>query len=218
MHLYSSPSYTKFAKPVYQMIASRGCPFSCSYCINAEQNVSARYRRRNVKQVVDEMEHLVERYGARQIQFWDPIFPLGRRHAFEFCEEIIRRSLHKKICWNSTTRAESLTEDMIEIMVASGCKGIGFGIESGVPELLRSVNKKFDLEQVRKVCRMACRHGLMVLSGFILGFPGETREMTQKTIDFAKSLDLHYASSVSWCPTRAPRSSNDSEPPGRYRT
>ena len=143
MHFYSSPSYTKFATPVYQMIGSRGCPFSCSYCINAELNVSAKYRRRNVKLVVDEMQLLVEKYGAKQIQFWDPIFPLGRNHVFEFCEEVMGRSLQDRACWNSTTRAEGLTEEIIEMMVAAGCKGIGFGIESGVPELLRSVNKKW---------------------------------------------------------------------------
>ncbi len=193
MHLYSSPSFTKFASPVYQMIASRGCPFSCTYCINAELNVSAKYRRRSIKSVADEMEFLIDKFGAKQIQFWDPIFPLGQKHAFEFCEEIMRRSLQNRVCWNSGTRADSVTEEMIEIMVAAGCKGIGFGIESGVPELLRSVNKKLELNKVGEVCKIARKKGLVVAASFIIGFPGETTEMTKQTIDFAKSLDIHYA-------------------------
>lgn len=193
MHRYSSPSYTKFATPVYQMIASRGCPFHCTYCINAGMNVSAHYRKRDVRLVVDEMELLADRYGARQVQFWDPIFPLGEKHAFEFCEEVLRRNLHKRLVWNSTTRAELVTDPMLRIMAKAGCRGIGFGLESGVPGLLRSVQKKFDLEKARQACTLGRKNGLVVLASFILGFPGETPEMTQQTIDYAKSLDIHYA-------------------------
>jgi len=193
MHLYSSPSYTKFSSPVYQMIASRGCPFSCAYCINAELNISAKYRRRDLNSVIDEMKMLVDKYGAKQIQFWDPIFPLGKEHALEFCRRVIASGLHKKISWNSTTRPDFITDEVAELMVKSGCKAIGFGIESGVPALLKSVNKNLDLEKVRQVCKIAAKHGLVTFSGFIIGFPNETKLMTQQTIDFAKELDLHYA-------------------------
>jgi len=193
MHLYSSPSFSKFATPVYQMIASRGCPFTCSFCINAEMDVSALYRRRNPELVLDEMEMLVDQYHARQIQFWDSIFTLGEKHTLEICEGIIKRGLHKKIVWSCTTRAELVTEEMVKMMVAAGCKGIGFGIESGVPELLRSVGKKSDLKKVEKACKVARRHGLVVFASFIFGFPDETRETVRQTIEFAKRIDLHYA-------------------------
>lgn len=193
MHSYDSPSYTKFGHPVFQMIASRGCPFSCAYCINAKSNVSAKYRRRDLDSVVDEMELLADKYNARQIQFWDPIFPLGRKHALEFCGKVTDRGLHKRIVWNSTTRAEFLTDEIAKVMVKAGCRGIGFGIESGVSELLRRVNKLSDLGKVRQTCKIARDNGLVVMAGFILGFPGETKQMSQQTIDFAKSLDLHYA-------------------------
>jgi radical SAM superfamily enzyme YgiQ (UPF0313 family) len=193
MHLYSSPSFTKFASPVYQMIASRGCPFQCSFCINAELNVSAKYRRREVASTVDEVEMLAERFHARQIQFWDPLFPMGQRHAREFCEEIMKRGLHRRIVWNSTTRAEFLDEDTLDLMARSGCRGIGFGVESGDPGLLRSVQKKLDLEKLRKVSRIAQKEGFVVSAFFIFGFPGETKETARTTIDYAKSLDIHYA-------------------------
>lgn len=191
--LYGSPAYTHFASPVIQMIASRGCPFSCSYCINSELNIAAKYRRRNIDSVVSEMEMLNERYGAKQIQFWDPIFPLGDKHAIEFCEEVINRGLHKKVVWNSTTRAEILSEEAISLMAKAGCRGLGFGIESGVKELLQSVGKKQELENIRRTCTIARKHGIVVAGAFIIGFPDETKAMTQMTIDYAKSLDIHYA-------------------------
>ena len=194
MAFYSSPSYTKFAHPVFQMIASRGCPNNCSYCINAaEPKIGAAYRRRPVDDVLDEMEMLINNYGAMQIQFWDPIFPLGKKHALEFCDKLMKRGLHKQIVWSSTTYADLLDEVMIDAMAKSGCRGLGFGIESGVVELLRSVNKRSDLAKVRDVCRMARKRGITVLGAFIIGFPGETVAMTRQTIDYAKSLDLHYA-------------------------
>lgn len=193
MHLYSSPSYTKFAMPCFQMVASRGCPFRCTYCINAELDIAARYRKRNVDSILDEIEMLIHDFGAKQIQFWDPIFPLGQKHAHEFCGKLIARGLHKKIVWNCTTRAETLNEEVIKLMYKAGCRGVGFGIESGVPELLEMVNKKTNLDKVREVCKIARKTGLVVAGAFILGFPDETPEMTRQTIDFAKSLDIHYA-------------------------
>lgn len=193
MSLYGSPAYTHFASPVIQMIASRGCPFSCSYCINSELNIAAKYRQRDIDSVVSEIEMIIDKYGARQIQFWDPIFPLGTKHAVAFCEEVIKRGLHKKIVWNSTTRAENLTEETINLMAKAGCRGLGFGIESGVPEMLQSVGKKQDLDDIRRTCTIAKNNGIVVAGAFIIGFPDETREMTQMTIDYAKSLDIHYA-------------------------
>ena len=193
MQMYSSPSYTRFALPVYQMQASRGCPNKCTYCINAELNIAARYRKRDVESVLDEMEMLISKYGARQIQFWDPIFPLGKKHAFEFCDKLMARGLHKKIVWNSTTYAEFLDREIVEKMAASGCKGIGFGIESAVPELLKSVNKKPNLDNTIEMCRVARKNGIVVAGAFILGLPGETKEMSRRTIEFSKKLDIHYA-------------------------
>jgi magnesium-protoporphyrin IX monomethyl ester (oxidative) cyclase len=139
------------------------------------------------------MEMLIDKYNARQIQFWDPIFPLGEKHAAAFCEGVIRRGLHKKIIWNSTTRAETLTEETIKLMAKAGCKGLGFGIESGVQELLQSVGRRQDLEKIRRACTLSKKNGIVVVGAFIIGFPDETREMTQMTIDYAKSLDIHYA-------------------------
>ena len=193
MHLYSSPSYTKFAMPCYQMVASRGCPYRCTYCVNAELDINALYRKRDVDSVLDEMEVLIRDFGAKQVQFWDPIFPLGRKHAYEFCEKLMARGLHKKIIWSCTTRAETLSEDVIKLMYKAGCRGLGFGLESGVPELLAMVQKKTDLGKVRDICRIARKAGLIVAGSFILGFPDETPAMTRQTLDFAKSLDLHYA-------------------------
>jgi len=194
MSLYDSPIYSKFAHPVYQMIASRGCPYRCSYCINAiEPKIGGLYRRRPIVDVVNEMEMLVEKYQARQIQFWDPFFPLGKKQALEFCEKVRERRLHEKIVWCSTTYADLLDEEMINAMVKAGCRGLGFGIESGVPELLRSINRRSDLEKVRNACKIARRYGIVIGGAFILGLPNETKEMTRRTIDYAKSLDLHYA-------------------------
>lgn len=191
--LYDSPSYFKFQTPVFHMHATRGCPFRCTYCINADLAVSVKYRRKDIAKVVDEMEMLHEVHGARQVQFVDPMFPLSPKHGIEFAEEILRRGLQKRLVWNISTRADILNAEMVEAMAKAGCRGIVFGIETDVPELLKTVNKKFDIAKVREGCRLCRKAGMVVSAGFILGFPGETRAMSQRTIDFAKSLDIHYA-------------------------
>lgn len=193
MHLYSSAAYMLFDHPVFQVHASRGCIYKCTFCINADLKVSALYRPRHVSRVVDEIQLLVETYHARQIQFWDPLFPLGRKHALAFCEELTRRGLHRRIVWSCTTRAEVMCEEAILAMRQAGCVSINFGIESGVPELLDAVKKRTNLDKVRQIVRFCRQQGLVVSAGFIFGFPGESRAMSQQTLDFAKSLDLHFA-------------------------
>lgn len=193
LHDYDSPSYFKFASPTYHMHATRGCPFRCSYCINADLAVSVKYRRMAISRVVDQMEMLVDQYGARQLQFCDPMFPLSPKHGIEFAEEIMRRGLHRKVVWNISTRPDILNEEMVNAMAKAGCRGVVFGIETNVPELLAGVHKQFDIDRVREGCRLCRKAGMVVSAGFILGFPGETKEMSQQTIDFSKSLDIHYA-------------------------
>ncbi len=187
MDRYSSPAYTLFDKPVFQINAARGCPYKCSFC-----SQSVKYRKRDVADVVDEIEFLIEKYGARQIHIIDPIFPLGRKHALAFSAEMIKRGVNQKIVWNATTRPEFLTEEIIHALRDAGCKSLGFGIESGVSEILRDINKKSDLDKIRKVCTIAYKAGMVVSATFIIGFPGETEAMTRQTIDYAKSLDIHY--------------------------
>ncbi len=188
---YGLLPFADVAYPVLSMAGSRGCPYRCEFC--SLLYTGSNYRKRDPIKLVDEYELLHERYGVKMVGFVDPIFPLNKRILFRFCEELMRRGLHKKVCWLSETRVDRLDRESLRIMRASGCRRILLGIESGVDLLLENVNKTFTTETTRKAVRMIREEGIDSVGLFMIGLPGETPEMTRQTIDFAKSLDLDFA-------------------------
>jgi radical SAM superfamily enzyme YgiQ (UPF0313 family) len=168
---------------------SRGCLYNCSFC--SLPNV--KYREREPKKIVDEIEHLVDRYHVRQLGFVDPIFPLHKKQGLEFCREMAIRGLNNKVNWLCETRVDLVDAELLKAMRSAGCRRIIYGIESGVEELLGNVVKSFGLEDIRKAVRNAQEAGILTTGLFMLGLPGETREMAQRTIDFAKKIKVDFA-------------------------
>ncbi len=179
------------ARPTLAMTASRGCPYRCEFC--SLLHAGSNYRRRDAIAVVDEYQALHERFGAKQIGFVDPIFPLNKKVLFEFCEEVMRRDLHKDVVWVSETRVDRIDRESLRIMRASGCRRLLLGIESGVDLLLENVNKTFTTETTQRAVRLCREEGIETIGLFMIGLPGETEEMTLQTIEFARALDLDFA-------------------------
>ena len=179
------------AKPIVAVAASRGCPFTCTYC--ALENQGKIYRKRSVQNVVDEIQYDVERFGVRQIGFMDPIFPMGRKHAIEFSQEMIRRGLNEKVVWLSELRTDVVDREALVWLKKSGCRRLVFGIESGVDALLTNVNKQNTAERSRETIRHCREIGITTVGLFMIGMPGETPEQTRQTIEYACSLELDFA-------------------------
>lgn len=190
MHLYTAPPQWSIASPSYQLIASRGCPYNCSFCC---VGMGTQVRVKSAGRVCDEIEYLIEHHKCRQIVFVDTTFPFNLKHAESVCNEIIRRGLDKKIVWFTSTRVDIVNQKMLDLMHKAGCRLITFGVESGNQRILDSVGKKVTLEQVKAAVKMAHKSGIDITASYILGLPGETRETILETIKFAKKLDTLYA-------------------------
>lgn len=190
MNLYSAPLHWLLAEPAYQMIISRGCPFGCIFC--GIKALGRAVRTRSVENAISEIEFLHENYGAREIMLVDPAFPLSKKLGIEFCEKYIARGLHKKIIWVTETRVDVVDEDLLRLMYKAGCRLVEFGIETGSGKTLKKIKKNTSLEQARNAVKWAKKSGLEVFSSFIIGFPGETREDMQETVDFIKTLNVDY--------------------------
>ena len=190
-HRYGLLPFADADKPVLTMTGSRGCPYRCDYCSLLHSGKV--YRRRDPIKIVDEYEHLVDRYGVKQIGFVDPIFPLVIKDLKPLCEEMVARKLDQRCQWLSETRADRLDEDTCRMMYEGGCRRVLMGIESGVDMLLGNVNKNLTTEKVRWGVNNARKAGLQTVGLFMIGMPGETPEMTRETIEFAVDLDLDFA-------------------------
>ena len=190
-HRYGLLPFADADKPVLTMTGSRGCPYRCDYCSLLHSGKV--YRRRDPIKLVDEYEHLVDRYGVKQIGLVDPIFPLVIKDLTPFCKELVRRGLDRRCQWLSETRADRLDEETCRTMYEGGCRRVLMGIESGVDMLLGNVNKNLTTEKVRWGVNNAKKAGIQTVGLFMIGMPGETPEMTKETIEFAVDLDLDFA-------------------------
>ncbi len=168
------------------MVTSKGCPRSCTFC----EAGGTLYNPRTPQQVVDEMEFCQSEYGIREVDIFDYEFSINRKRTLEICDEIIRRKID--ILWACRARIDSVDEEMLRRMRTAGCGRIYFGIESGVQSVLDEVNKGITLDQVRDTVAQTKRLGIRPLGFFLVGTPGETKEVFEKTLRFAKSLKLDY--------------------------
>lgn len=182
-----------FGQRVMTMISSRGCPGSCVYC--SVRTIWGRvWRGRSAKNVVDEMEILIEIYGADEIHFLDDSIGVDKERLQQICREIIKRDL--KIRWTTPNGIAIwlLDKKLLKLMKRAGCYRLTFGLESGNQEILQDyIGKHYNFDQAKELIAFASRLGLWTIATFILGFPDETREQIEETINFAMATDLDFA-------------------------
>lgn len=163
------------------VVTARGCPFRCAYCSTSAFN-GRKYRAASPKYVVDEIQHLVEQYGIRNIPFGDDTFTLHRQRVTAICEEIISRGLN--IYWTANTRVDLVDFDLLALMKRAGCTALLFGIESSSQEVLDRIKKGFRIDEARQALRWCRDLGISVTEAFIVGLPGETRESVRRIVEF----------------------------------
>lgn len=178
--------------PLAPIVTTRGCPYRCSYC-SAPITAGRRLRTRSPEKVVDEIERLVRDYGVREIQIEDDNFTLNRKHTVAVCEELLRRNV--KVNWSlpNGVRIDRLDLDLLKLMKKAGCYLMALGIESANQRILNMVSKDLDVNLVRQVVEWVAQVGIEAWGFFMIGFPTETREEAQNTIEFALSLPLTRA-------------------------
>ncbi len=173
--------------PSINMTMTRGCPGKCTFCNSAETAL----RTRSARHVVDEIEKLQDRYGIREVSFYDDTLTIFKPQVAEMCDLIIERGID--LTWSCFARTDCVSPPLLGKMRAAGCHQILFGIESADAEILRNIRKPIDIEQTRKAVRMVQDAGIAVRAAFMFGNPGETVESMRRTIDFAIDLDPDIA-------------------------
>lgn len=190
MHLYRpAPSYYK-KLPSYAVISARGCPFRCTFCCSL---FGRKLRSHSPERICDEMEYLMDEYGAKEIIFRTDTFTINRNHTVDLCQEIIRRGLHKRIEWTCETRVNVVDKPLLELMRKAGCWEIHYGVETGSQRLLDLIQKDITLEQVKQAFKWTQEAGIAIKAFFMLGLPTETREDSSNTIKFSKQLNPEWA-------------------------
>lgn len=195
MELYLGPSkigYRSFQNRAISMVTSRGCPFNCCFC-SVHLHMGKGFRAHSAKYVLDHIQYVVDKYKVKNIFFEDDNLTLDLKRFEEICDGIIERRI--KIGWETPNgvRADRLTPELLKKMKQSGCKSVFVGVESGDQQILdKVVCKSLDLNRVVEFAKNAQEIGLKTGAFYIIGFPGETKQNMQRTVDFALDLKRKY--------------------------
>ena len=135
-----------------------------------------------------EFKWITKELGVKEMKFYDD----GITYNYDWAKQLFNRMIKEKIdlTWNTNIRADSIDYNLAKLMKKAGCHTVNMGLESASQEILNNIKKNTTVEQMEKAVLDCKRAGLEVCGYFIIGLPGETKETVQKTINFAKKLDL----------------------------
>lgn len=172
---------------IFAISISRGCPYRCYFC--APFYLGQKLRMKTPNRVVDEIDHLLQNYSVKRIQFADASFGIDKSIVKCICEELIRRGINKKLNWDCEARADSLDKDLLVQMKKAGCGWIALGVESGNEKILQETIKKGETkEDIRKAISLIKGIGIGLRCFFTIGHCSETEATINETIDFALEL------------------------------
>lgn len=179
-HLFDVDSYIAFNQPhgasrgrFMPMLATRGCPFSCTFC-TSPQMWTTTWLPRDPQLVVDEIERYMERYQATDFHFEDLTAIVRKDWIIAFCNAITERGLKITFQLPSGTRSEAVDDEAALAMKRAGCHEFSFAPESGDPRVLKSIKKMVNLDHLFASARSAMNAGINVGGFFIVGFPEDT--------------------------------------------
>jgi len=175
-----------FGPPFVTVLGSRGCPFDCAFCAYGK----ALYRTRSAESIADEIEWLALEYKIQDFCFLDDVVTLDPERMIAISKAIIRKKL--KLRWSVGIRATSVTFKMMKYMKQAGCDEIAVGVESGSEKILRRIDKRISLKDIRRAAKICHQLKIKFYAMFIIGLPGETEETAKETIELARELKPFY--------------------------
>lgn len=174
--------------PLVHIFTSRGCPFQCVFC-QTPFGKNARFN--SAGYVADEITSLVKDFGAKEIKINDDTFNLIEERVLKIFDILKKRGI--RLPWACNLRVDTIrNKSFLKEIKKRGCWLVGFGLESGNQRVLDALKKGTRLEQARQTCKWAREAGLRIQASFIIGNPLDTQETIRDTINFARSLPLHY--------------------------
>ena len=173
----------------------RGCPYTCKWCSTAVYGQS--YRRRPAKMVVDELALIKERYNPDTIWFVDDVFTVSHKWIKSFHKEVIKQNMI--IPFECITRAERLNDEILQLLKESGCYRIWIGAESGSQKIIDAMDRRVEVGTVQNAIHKANELGIETGTFIMLGYPGETENDINLTIDHLKrSNPTHYTITIAY--------------------
>jgi radical SAM superfamily enzyme YgiQ (UPF0313 family) len=171
------------------VLATRGCPYQCTYC-SAPNMWEPRWIPRDPKLVVDEIESYVEAFGAGNFPFQDLTAIVQRQWIVDFCNELLARGLDDAITWQmpSGTRSEAIDAEVADLLRRTNMISMAYAPESGSETTRKLIKKKMKTDRLFASMQAAVDAGLNVAAFFVIGFPHDTEEHIRENLAFMEKI------------------------------
>jgi anaerobic magnesium-protoporphyrin IX monomethyl ester cyclase len=170
---------------------SRGCPYSCDFCV-APIHQGHKFRERSAKALVDEIERYHRELGVEFFYLWGDTVTLNVKSFTAFCDELISRKL--PISWFGNARADNLTDPaFVHRLRRAGCWMLALGIESESEAVRKDMAKRLERQKIQTAFQNMRQAGIRSFAFFIFGYPGETVQTVEATTRYAIELDPDFA-------------------------
>jgi radical SAM superfamily enzyme YgiQ (UPF0313 family) len=181
------------------ILGSRGCYGVCTFCSNQSferSSIGANWRGRNPEDIVDELEHLKNKYGINVFKFNDPNMfgpgKSGKQHVIYICTQIIKRKL-EPLHIMGFCRSNDISLEIAKLMKSAGFERVLIGIESANPEITKTFRKGESLETICRSIDIFRHVGIDIVPGFMVFNPYTTLESLK--------IDLAFLEKYRFTPT-----------------
>lgn len=167
------------------MLSSRGCSFNCRFC--STRIHWQKFRAFSAKRVVEEIELLVNNYGAEIIHIFDDLFIADKKRFADIHDLIVSKGLNKKVKFMCLVRSDMLDDKTMRMLKEMNVVVTGIGMESGCPRTLEYLKRNTTtVEKNREAIELSNKYNIPTMGSFMIGNPGETEEELLKTLEFIK--------------------------------
>ena len=172
----------------------RGCRMKCTFCGLSQYRGSNKVCEYPHHALFEEIRYLATERGIRHFSWLDEDLLAGIEEVKSILREIISHDL--KITWSAPTGLITvyIDEELLDLMAESGCMGFRVGIESGNPEMLRTIRKPGNVSGFRRISKLLARYPQFYTVGlYMLGFEGERYGQMFDTFDFTREMNLSWS-------------------------
>lgn len=168
------------------LVTSRGCPFSCTYCFQISDSP---VRLQSANRVVTDIQRLVQEHDVHDFFVVDDVFNLNRKRSLEIFSMLTEAQLEARLYFVNGLRVDLCDEEFVDRMVEAGTVWVTYAIETAHPRIQALIRKKLDLAHARAIINYSQGKGIVVNVNTMFGFPTETPEEAQTTLDYLATLD-----------------------------
>ncbi|MCX7746871.1 MAG: B12-binding domain-containing radical SAM protein [Clostridia bacterium] len=198
--------YTSFLNYGYSrrkmgvLFTSRGCPYRCTYCHNV---FGKSFRARSAENIYEEVSYLNSEFGICDFCIVDDNFTFDRKRVEKFTDMMITKGPKVNFYFPNGIRADSLTKDLMDRLIASGAIWMTFSLETASKRLQKLIKKNMDIEKLEEMVHYACEKNVITNLCLMVGFPTETVEEAEESLKYFagfKKVVLPYYFALKYYP------------------